>query len=358
MNLKDKTEVFEKLGIFLEQFTDTGKDNSGIPWLEELNNRFFQPMESVIQSSHIHNPWFTEDNVRLALGNIGKALNAEDIVNWLSCYKVPEKQGEPKTVAVIMAGNIPLAGFHDMLCVLLSGHKLLGKLSIKDEQLPKIIAEIICFLNSDFANIIKFKESRLNNFDAVIATGSGNTSRYFDYYFGKYPNIIRKNRSSVAIIDGSETDEDLHLLSDDVFRYFGLGCRSVSSLFVPENYDFKNMLQSFSGYSFLINHNQWANNYEYQKAVHLIDKIAHLDTGFLLLKEDKSFSSPIAVITYRVAKSTAEAFEITVKEKDKLQCVVGNSNLSGKLVPFGKAQEPGLTDYADNVDTMEFLLNL
>lgn len=358
MTLKDKIEVFEKLGIFLEQFSGPDKNKPSMPWLEELNNRFFRPLESIIQSIHIHNPWFTEDNVRFALGSIGKSLNTGDITSWLSCYKIPDIQKDPKTIAVIMAGNIPLVGFHDMLCVLLSGHNLLAKLSVKDEQLPKITAEIICFLNSDFAGKIEFKESRLKNFDAVIATGSGNTSRYFDYYFGKYPNIIRKNRNSAAILDGSETHEELKLLSDDVFLYFGLGCRSVSGLFVPQNYDFKNMLDSFSGYSHLIDHNQWANNYEYQKAVHLIDKIPHLDAGFLLIKEDKSLASPIAVLNYKVVDSTGEALEMTDKEKDRLQCVVGNSKLPGKTVSFGKAQEPGVNEYADNVDTMEFLLNL
>lgn len=358
MNLKDKTEVFEKLGIFLEQFSNTGKINSPMPWLEELNNNFFQPMESVIQNCHINNPWFTEDNVRLALAGVGKTLRAENIVNWLSCYRVPDMHKNPKTIAVIMAGNIPLAGFHDMLCVLISGHRLLAKLSLKDDQLPKIVAEVICFLNSDFAEKIEFKESRLKDFDAVIATGSGNTSRYFDCYFGKYPNIIRKNRTSVAIIEGAETNEELNLLSDDVFRYFGLGCRSVSTLFVPENYDFKDMLQSFSVYNHLLNHNQWANNYEYQKAVNLIDQIPHLDAGFLILKEDNSLASPIAVINYQVVESIVKALEITNKKNERLQCVVGNSNLSKDIVPFGKAQEPGLTDYADNVDTMEFLLNL
>ncbi len=358
MAQKDKIETFVKLGIFLKQFSKAENSNFAEPWLEELNERFFQPLESVISSSHIHNPWFTDDNVRFALGSIGKLLNAEDLESWLSHYEIPGFRKSPKTVALIMAGNIPLAGFHDMLCVLLSGHNVLAKLSVKDEHLPKIVAEIICFLNSDNEGKIRFEEGRIKDFDAVIATGSNNTSRYFEYYFGKYPNIIRKNRNSAAILDGSETADELKGFSDDVFRYFGLGCRSISKIFVPADYDFVPLIEAFNDYRHLADHNHWANNYEYQRAVHLIDQVPHIDTGFLILREASSLASPVTVMNYEKVGSTLEALDIAIRDREKLQCIAGKPGLAKNLIHFGKAQEPSLNEYADNIDTMEFLLKL
>jgi len=245
-----------------------------------------------------------------------------------------------------------------MLSVMISGHYLLAKLSVKDDEMLKMIAEIISFINSEFNGRISFEDGRLKDFDAVIATGSDNTARYFEYYFGKYPNIIRKNRNSAAILDGSETKRELEGLADDVFRYFGLGCRSVSKIFVPADYDFKALLEAFNKYSHIINHNQWANNYEYQRAIHLIDKIPHLDTGFMLVREDTSLSSPISVLNYEKADSPGSALKIAVRDNEKLQCLVGKQSLADNIVPFGKAQEPELNDYADNVDTLKFLFNL
>ena len=359
MMLTDKIKTFEKLGIFLEQFSSTGGQTEPVmPWLEELNDQFFRPLESIIQNSHIHNPWFTEDNMRLAMGITSRSLNAESLVSWLSCYGKPSPPTKPKTIAVVMAGNIPMVGFHDMLSVMISGHNLLAKLSVKDDEMLKMIAEIISFINSEFNGRISFEDGRLKDFDAVIATGSDNTARYFEYYFGKYPNIIRKNRNSAAILDGSETKRELEGLADDVFRYFGLGCRSVSKIFVPADYDFKALLETFNKYSHIINHNQWANNYEYQRAIHLIDKIPHLDTGFMLIREDTSFSSPISVLNYEKADSPESALKTAVRDNEKLQCLVGKQSLADNIVPFGKAQEPELNDYADNVDTLKFLFNL
>ncbi len=359
MRWKEKIEAFEKLGVFLEQFSSPGnKTETMMPWLEELNKQFFHPLESLIQSIHIHNPWFTEENIRFSLGVTGRSLHAEELVSWLSCYTEPIAGNRPRTVAVIMAGNIPLVGFHDMLCVLISGHNIMAKPSAKDDQLIKMMAAILCYINNDFEGRIIFEEGILKNFDAVIATGSNNTARYFEFYFGKYPNIIRKNRNSAAILDGFETKEDLRNCAEDVLRYFGLGCRSVSKLYVPCNYEFTPLKETFSVFSNLINHNQWANNYEYQKAIHLIEKIPHIDTGFMLIREDKSIASPISVLNYERVESTEAALEITMKENEKLQCIVGKPDISKNLVPLGKAQEPGLDDYADNIDTMEFLLNL
>ncbi len=359
MTLGDKITAFEKLGIFLEQFDRNGSQNIlTYPWLEELNDKFLQPLELLIKEIPLHNPWFTEENVRFALGSIGRSLNAEDLSSWLRCYKLPSRLASPKTVAVIMAGNIPLVGFHDMLCVLISGHRLLARLSSKDDKLPKIIAEIICFIDKGFNDKIILKDGFLKGFDAVIATGSNNTSRYFEYYFGRYPHIIRKNRNSVAILDGFETPGDLILLSNDVFRYFGLGCRNVSKIFVPSNYDFTPLSEAFACYRYLGDHNKWANNYEYQRAIHLIDQITFMDMEFFILREEKVSASPISVINYEETASVDEAMEIIEKNRDQLQCIISRKNLRGSTIPPGKSQEPRVNEYADNADTLEFLLKL
>lgn len=357
MTPEDPIQTFARLGTFLEQFSDPDTNYSS-PWLEELNSRFFRPLESEIQSCHIHNPWFTEDNVRLALGSIGRSLRPEKLVRWLRNYGLPGSQGERKTVAVIMAGNIPLVGFHDMLCVLLSGHNVLAKLSVRDERLPKLIAEIIGCLNNDYNPRIRFAEGVLKNFDAIIATGGNNTSRYFEYYFGKSPNIIRKNRNSVAILDGTESGLQLQCLSDDIFRYFGLGCRNVSKLIIPNDYDTGSLMEAFESYRHYADHHQWANNYEYQRAVHLIDRVPHLDNGFVIMREDASPASPVSVINYEKVQNTAGALEIARKHGDALQCIVGRQGLAKDIIPFGSTQDPALDDYADNIDTMKFLINL
>ncbi len=359
MSIITQIEVFEKLGVFLGQFSNPGEQETRrMPWLEELNSMFFRPVESVIKSSHIHNPWFTEENVRYAIKITGRSLNRESMTSWLSNYSPSGYEKKPKTVAVVIAGNIPMVGFHDMMCVLISGHNLLAKLSARDDGMLQIIADILCYLDDRFEGRISFEEGRLKDFDAVIATGSDNTARYFEYYFGKYPNIIRKNRNSVAILDGTETDEELKGLADDVFRYFGLGCRSVSKLYIPENYNFERFIEISGIYKHFINHNHWANNYEYQRAIHLINQSPHLDTGFFLIREDTSPSSPISVINYVKTEDTEIAVNLVKREIDKLQCIVGKSSIQEFMIPFGKAQNPELNDYPDNVDTLEFLFNL
>jgi hypothetical protein len=359
MKLQEKIEVFEKLGMFLEQFAVPVYDvKTDLPWLKELNTQFLQPLEAIIQNSNIHNPWFTEENMRFALSHTGRMLNAVDLSEWLAKYDVKDMDGNRKTIAVVMAGNIPLVGFHDMLCVMVSGHNMLAKLSVKDDQLLKLVTEILYSLDETFLGKIEFTGGRLKDFDAVIATGSNNTSRYFEYYFRKYPSIIRKNRNSVAILDGSETIEELRALADDVFRYFGLGCRSVSKLFVPPEYDFHKLIEALSHYGYLADHNHWANNYDYQKAVHLIDMIPHLDTGFLIIRNNASLASPIAALNYEIVNSSESALELLNKESGSIQCIVGKPGLSERTVPFGQAQTPWVSDYADNIDTMDFLINL
>ncbi len=359
MRKKELISTFEKLGVFLEQLGKTeNMITPAMPWLEDLNKEFFRPMASLVTTSHYHNPWFTEENVRYALEVAGRSLNTESLARWLSCYGEPVPREKQKNIAVVMAGNIPIVGFHDMLCVLISGHRLTAKLSSKDDRLLKTIAELIQDINKQFKGKIIFEEGTLKDFDAVIATGSDNTARYFEYYFGRYPNIIRKNRNSAAILDGSETKEDLNNLAADVFRYFGLGCRSVSKLYVPRDYDFEPLVETFGNYSYLGNHNQWANNYEYQRAIHLIDKIPHIDTGFFVIRENSSLSSPVSVLNYEKYDHPESLFESINKSEDKLQCITGKQQPDERVIPFGKAQEPDLDDYADNIDTLDFLLKL
>ncbi|MDA3780729.1 MAG: aldehyde dehydrogenase, partial [Bacteroidales bacterium] len=261
-------------------------------------------------------------------------------------------------VGVVTAGNIPLVGFHDMLCVLLSGNKFIAKLSSKDNKLMQVIRYYLISLNSEFEELIRFEEQKLSGFDAIIATGSNNSSRYFEYYFGKYPNIIRKNRSSIAVLTGNETIKQIKALADDIFLYFGLGCRNVSKLLLPEDYNFENLFNNIEHYAHIYNHNKYANNYDYNKSIYLMNKTKHLDNGFVLLKEDEGMSSPIAVIYFQYYKKIEDVYNYITLNKENIQCVVSDNNEIEKAIKFGDAQYPELWDYADNVDTMEFLINI
>lgn len=310
--------------------------------------------ELAIRKSFQQNGWFTEDNVRFALSSIAEMLREKKILKWLSAYKDADSSiKNPESIGVIMPSNIPLAGFHDFFCVLMSGNIFAGKCSAQDKVLLPAIAETLTEIEAGFKNFIRFTENKLEGIDAIIATGSNNSARYFEYYFGKYPHIIRKNRNSIAILTGNEITGELHALSEDIFRFFGLGCRNVSKVFVPENYDFKNFFSAIFESKDIIHHNKYANNYTFNKALYLMNKINILDNGFLLLKEDAGLSSPVAVLFYEHYKHYSDLEMRLKKEQDNIQCIV-----SPKHVPFGKAQHPELSDYADNVDTMQFLMNL
>ncbi len=253
-----------------------------------------------------------------------------------------------------MAGNIPLVGFHDFLSVLISGHKVLVKQSSNDKQLLPVIAGFLMNIAPEFENRIRFTEERLTDFDAVIATGSNNTAGYFEYYFKGKPNIIRKNRNSVAILTGKESKEELEALGEDVFRYFGLGCRNVSKLYVPKEYDFESFFKAMYPWHTLLNSAKYANNYDYNKAVYLMSEFKLLENGFLILKEDESFGSPIATLFYEEYEDKKELQEKLEQNKENLQCVVGTK----ADVDFGQTQHPKLWDYADGVDTLKFLEKL
>jgi hypothetical protein len=339
MKLIERIESFSELGHILSEA------------LEENSAKYTSKLVHLIEKQHLNNPWFTPDNVRMAFKSIAEVLTKENLEKWTGSYSEIDHIVKPGKVGVIMAGNIPLVGFHDLISVLITGNYLIAKTSSKDSDLIMFIGEIICDIDSRFIDRICFTEGTLTGFDSVIATGSDNSSRYFEYYFGKYPHIIRKNRNSIAIINGIETDSELEALGTDIFSYFGLGCRNVSKLFVPEGYDLSKMTEKWNSFSGLINHSKYANNYDFSKAVFLINKEKFNDTGFLILKESKSISSPVAVLNFERYRA-ADQVKIILKEMgEKIQCIVGRN-----YIPFGKAQKPDLWDYADGVDTIEFLL--
>ncbi|MFP4289271.1 MAG: acyl-CoA reductase [Bacteroidales bacterium] len=353
-SLKQRLNAFIKLGDNIQTVLHSNDPKN----LSESQKTLWKQ----IKESAIYNPWFTEENVVAALQGIAQMLEKEKIEQWISDYPQNYFQPtKPKTVAVIMAGNIPLVGFHDMLCVLISGNILLGKLSGQDNHLPVILTEMLIEIEPDFSDFIIMTSETISGFDAVIATGSNNTSRYFEYYFGKYPHIIRKNRSSIAVLNGNETNEALALLAHDVFQYFGLGCRNVSKIFVPKDFNISKLAENWQQYEKLNRHSKYMNNYDYQKAIMLVNKIPHLDTGFALLTENPSLSSPLSVIHYEYYDNMSLLQKQIKQLKDQLQCIsttMQNLTQEVPLVEHGKTQIPGPSDYADGVDTLNFLFSL
>lgn len=304
------------------------------------------------------NAWFTARNVIYALENVSRLLSSNSLNKWLVNYPKLTNYSKSKSVGLVTAGNIPLVGFHDVLCILLSGHRLIIKHSSKDEKLMEWLLKQIIQINPDYSNFITAESNHLKNFDAIIATGSDNTSKYFEYYFGKYPNIIRKNRNSVAILTGSETVEELQMLADDMLLYYGLGCRNVSKLFIPENFNVQRIFEALYAYHELINHHKYANNFIYNKSIYLMNKVPFLENGFLILKEDEGMDSPISVVFYQKYNNIKELKEKLNFDKEQIQCIISKHPEIEEKIFFGEAQKPELWDYADNVDTMNFLLSL
>lgn len=326
--------------------------------IEESAAQSTSPLNNAIECAHIHTPWFTANNVRNSINAIAKQwLNRETIESWLSRYSAEKLNRQtPKTIGVIMAGNIPLVGFHDFMCVLISGHRFLGKFSSKDGNLMQTIMKMLTEVEPEFSSIIEITDNQLKGFDAVIATGSDNTSRYFDYYFKNYPSIIRKHRNSIAIITGNETPTDFGHLSNDIFNYFGLGCRNVSKLLVPKGYNFIPMLDNFVKWQSLTNHNKYANNYEYNRAIYTMNRVPHLDTGYLIVTPSEAIESPVGVLFYQEYSTLKNAIDYIDQNAERVQCIVGNAGTHPQVIPFGTTQSPRIDDYADGVDTVEFLI--
>ncbi|NCT09278.1 MAG: acyl-CoA reductase [Flavobacteriia bacterium] len=347
--IKSRLYAFNKLGLFLSQFSR--KSISKATDID-FNELFFDGFLHQMKLAQENNSWFTEENLLLSIENWTAALQKSNLETWVSRENLTEVA--PKKVAIIMAGNIPLVGFHDFLSVLISGHDVLVKQSSNDKHLLPFLAKYLEYIEPTLKDCITFIDDKLTDFDAVIATGSNNTARYFEYYFGNKPNIIRKSRNSVAVITGNETEEDFKNLADDIFTYFGLGCRSVSKLYVPREFDFNLFFNGIYEKKDLLYNAKYANNYDYNKAVYLMSEFDLLENGFLMIKEDESYSSPIATVFYEYYDNPIDLKIKLYQDKDKIQCVVSKGFLPNET-RFGKTQNPELWDYADGINTLTFL---
>ena len=320
---------------------------------EYLKTDIYQESEEELALAQVLNPWFTKQNIDKSLCAWHEQLKVDMLSAWLNPYKLQEVF-IPKKILIIMAGNIPLVGFHDFLTVLISGHKVVVKMSSTDNVILKVLINKLIRIKPEFKNLIAFIDDVKNRkFDAVIATGSDNSAQYFEYYFKGAKKIIRKNRRSVAVLDGSESTMELKGLADDVFAYFGLGCRNVSKLFLPKGYELNKLFEAFFPYSHLIEHKKYGNNYDYNKAIFLMGSNKLVENGFLLMKEDKSLLSPVAMLYYEYYDDLITVKQFVEENAKQLQCVV-----SKKDIPFGNTQKPKLWDYADGMDTVDFLREL
>lgn len=344
MKLEKRINAFRRLGERLLSFVN----------IPEPEHR------SAIQAASEQNPWFTPENITLAIKSIARPWLSEQKLNdWVSGY--PESYFYPdkeKNIGVIMAGNIPLVGFHDFLCVLISGHRFVGKVSSKDAGLMQLVSEMLCDIEPQFRSYIELTDSILRNFDAVIATGSDSTRKHFSYYFKDYPTVIRGHRNSIAVLSGNESDKELQLLGNDIFTYFGLGCRNVSKLLVPSGYRFDRLFRNIESWKKLLLHHKYANNYEYQRAMLTMNRHPHLDNGFLLLLNSESIDTPIGVVNYSEYTSPNEPEEFIRANRNRIQCCAAHSSIVPEAIPFGTTQTPPVTEYADGIDTINFLANL
>lgn len=352
------------LGEYLEGFVKRCRENP-----ETLTNADDLMLFTAILNARQHNPWFTVENTLFALHSISGELHEEAFTNWLSGYHINIGAGFiPKRVGVIMAGNIPLVGFYDFLYVLFSGHKLVARQSGDDRFLLPAIAKILLKEMPELETRIEFTEGRLTDLDAIIATGSNNSYRYFDYYFGKIPGILRKNRNSIAVLTRADFEQAKDFtqnapvfkhLADDLFLYFGLGCRNVSKILIPRGEDIRELFPHLVKYQDIIHHNKYRNNYDYYKSIYLINSADFLDTGFtLFLMEKDIISSPVSVVLYDYYSSIEEVNQMIHARQNEIQCVVSSSDLIYGRVEPGKSQFPALRDYADGCDVMQILLGL
>ncbi len=354
MDIGKRLNAFVKLGSVIQMFLNYGEIVEDSEWIN-----FKKRFDDLLRSSHEENPWFIEKNVRYAFSVIAKTLKEEKLAIWIKKYQqhiINRKM--VKKVGVVLAGNIPLVGFFDFMYVLISGNSFIGKLSSKDRSLLPFVSELLISIEPAFEKRIEFIEEKLTGFDAIIATGSNNSARYFKYYFGRYPNIVRKNRNGVGVLSGNETRKELLALGKDMLLYFGLGCRNVSKIYVPDQYSFEQLFDALKEYSWLANHNKYMNNHDYYKSIYLIDQLKHFDNGVLILKEDKSFATPISIVHYEYYTNYEKLNRELIENSTKIQCIVANTDKIDSCFPYGTTQDPGLGDYADGIDTMKFLLTL
>ena len=359
MRLAERIDAFARLGEILK----AGLHEADLKTLspESPGEILFKSAEllDLASESGTVNPWFTPYSIYHALSDTCRMLERDHLVDWTGRYdEAALDRPSVKNIGTILAGNIPLAGFHDFLSILISGHQFTGKPSGKDDRLLPFLADKLVSLHPSFGKRFTFVKEKLCRIDAIIATGSNNTSRYFAYYFGKYPHIFRKNRNGVAVLTGNENGEEMSSLADDIFLYFGLGCRNVAKFYVPEGFDFKKFFPAMEKYTHFRDHNKYANNYLYRRSVFLMNRIEHLDNEFLLVCPDTSFSSPVSVLHYETYGDLAAVDRQLSLYREEIQCIVTSAPLSVPRTPFGQSQHPLLWEYADNVDTLKFLSNL
>lgn len=349
-----------RLGDFLKQFTaasDLSAQGSGN--LEKLNREHFQRFSMVLEQEPVLNPWFTREYLMHALNGIASMLREEVLRKWLDPYEIkPLSPAETRTVGLVLAGNIPLVGFHDILSALASGHQVLAKASTKDDRLIREVAGVLTSIDQELGSHIHFAEDKLSGMDAVIATGSDNSARYFEYYFRNIPHIIRKNRNGVAVLTGQETEQDLVALGEDIFTYFGMGCRNVTKLYIPESYDLKILLAVLDKYQHLYQHHKYGNNVDYYRSIYLMNRVPLLDNGILLLKEDSAIASPVGVAFYERYSDIGQVQVELERRQKEIQCIVSMSPEIQSAIPPGSTQIPMPWDYADGVDTLRFLMDL
>jgi len=353
VHLDERIESFAWLGDLLGEYFNHGASP------DPSRDQSMAILNKAIIASEEQNQWFIEDYVKYALREWARILSRDNLFKWLNAYPSDLLDKQPGLrIGTIMAGNIPLVGFHDFLTILISGNRLEARLSSKDKELLPAIADLMILHNPGWDEMIHFHDEKLGPIDAIIATGSNNTFRYFQYYFGSYPHIFRKNRNGLAVLTGDESKDELKKIADDIFLYFGLGCRNISKILIPEGYPLPGFIESLEHYSWLKDHNKYANNYNYFRSVYLLNKIPHLDNGFFLLKEDHGMQSPVANLYYEYYHDPGHSKQIIDQNKKQIQCIVGTYMPGEETVTFGSTQNPNLWNYADGVDTLNFLLNL
>jgi hypothetical protein len=348
-----------KLGHFLRQFPDGTGPDQGAGELEQLNREFYGGFSELLEQEPVLNPWFTGENLMLSLRGISSMLEEEVLTKWLQAYEIKSlSPAAERTVGLVLAGNIPLVGFHDVMSVLACGHRVLAKASTKDDRLIRQVAVILSAIDPDLGERIRLTDDTLSGMDAVIATGSDNSARYFEYYFRNIPHIIRKNRNGVAVLTGNESKTDLAALGEDIFSYFGMGCRNVTKLYIPLDYDLKILLAELDKYQYLYQHHKYGNNVDYYRSIYLMNRIPILDNGVLLLKEDSSIASPVGVVFYERYSDIGQVQSELEQHRQEIQCIVSTSpEIEAAILP-GTTQIPMPWDYADGVDTIRFLMEL
>lgn len=354
MLLSNRIEAFRQLGHVLRSLVGENTKN-GI--LTDLIKKYEPIFSHAIRQQYAENKWFLPEFCQNAISALGKMLNEEDLSRFESEYRMmAEEAVVPQTVAVISAGNIPIVAFHDFMMVLLSGNRYMGKLSSQDKLLLPVISQLLIDIEPQFANYIVFV-NRISDFDKVIATGSDNTSRYFEYYFGKYPHIVRHSRNSFAILDGNETETDLSQLCQDIFLYFGLGCRSVSKIYVPENYNFDTLINCMNEHREPIKmHHAYLNNLDYQRTMYMMNLIPFIDAQVALLAENSAIASPIGIVYYQYYQHLSEIHHYYEANRNHIQCVATSLKTDFPTVSFGQTQQPSLFDFADGVNTFRFCI--